>query len=124
MLPARFPRPIRLGLYALAVLILLALCVIPSGDLPDPGTGDRFEHYAAWFVLTLTGYVLAPERRIAIPVFAVAYGVLIEILQGVLPTGRHTDALDLVADALGVLMAVAVYAVAQWAWRRRRAARA
>lgn len=123
MLPARFPRPIRLGLYALATLILLAMCVIPSGDLPDSGAGDRFEHYAAWFVLTLTGYVLAPERRIAIPVFALAYGVFIEILQGALPTGRHADLLDLAADAAGVALGVLVFLGAQWV-QRRRAARA
>src|SRR6185295_2591232 len=80
MLPYRFPRPVRLALYALAVTILLVLCVLPTRDLPDPGTGDRFEHAAAWFVLTASGYLLAPNRRLAIPAFAVAYGVFIEVL--------------------------------------------
>jgi VanZ family protein len=121
MLPSRFPRPIRLGLYALATSILLVLCVLPTADLPDPGTGDRFEHTASWFVLTLTGYVLAPERRIAIPAFALAYGVFIEILQGLLPTGRHSDPLDFVADGLGVAIAVALYLAVRWAWSRRAA---
>lgn len=107
MLPYRFPRPVRLGLYALAVLILLVLCVLPTKDLPDPGTGDRFEHSAAWFVLTATGYLLAPHRPLAIPAFALAYGVFIEILQGLTPTGRHSDPLDFVADAVGVALAVA-----------------
>jgi hypothetical protein len=37
MLPYRFPRPLRLGLYAAATLILFVLCVLPSKDLPDPG---------------------------------------------------------------------------------------
>jgi VanZ family protein len=118
MLPARFPRPIRLGLYALASAILLVLCILPSDDLPDPGTGDRFEHTAAWFVLTLSGYVLAPNRRFAIPAYALAYGVFLEVVQGLTPTGRHADALDLVADAVGVALAVAV-----WFGVRRFAAR-
>lgn len=109
MLPSRFPRPVRLGLYALAAAILLVLCVMPSRDLPDPGTGDRFEHTAAWFVLTLTGYVLAPNRRLAIPAFALAYGALIEVLQGAAGTGRHSDTADFVADSLGVALAVAVF---------------
>jgi hypothetical protein len=109
LLPSRFPRPVRLGLYALAALILLVLCILPTKDLPDPGTGDRFEHLASWFVLTTTGYVLAPNRRLAIPAFAVGYGLLIEILQGLTPTGRHADPLDLVADCVGVAVAAAAY---------------
>ncbi len=111
MLPYRFPRPVRLGLYGLATAILLVLCVLPTRDLPDPGTGDRFEHTAAWFVLTAVGYLLAPDRRLAIPAFALAYGILIEVLQGLLPTGRHSDPLDVVADSAGVAIAVALYLV-------------
>jgi hypothetical protein len=107
MLPYRFPRPLRLGLYALAAAILFVLCVLPSDELPDPGTGDRFEHTAAWFVLTATGYLLAPRRRLAIPAFALAYGVFLEIVQRIAPTGRHSDPLDFVADAVGVGIAVA-----------------
>ena len=109
MLPYRFPRSVRLALYALAVVILFTICVLPSEDLPDPGTGDRFEHTAAWFVLTATGYLLAPKRWLAIPVFALVFGVLIEILQGTMGLGRHADPLDLVADAVGVGLAVAGY---------------
>lgn len=113
MLPYRFPRPLRLGLYALATTILLVMCVLPTKDLPDPGTGDRFEHSASWFVLTAVGYLLAPNRRLAIPGFALAYGVFIEVLQGVLPTGRHSDPLDFVADSVGVAVAVAGYLLAR-----------
>jgi VanZ family protein len=105
LLPYRFPRPVRLALYALAVAILLVLCLAPSQDLPDPGTGDRFEHMAAWFVLTLSGFVLAPRRRLAIPAFALALGVIVEILQMVTPFGRHGDPRDLVADMVGVALA-------------------
>jgi VanZ family protein len=109
MLPYRFPRPLRLGLYALAVAILFTICVLPQKDLPQPGLGDRFEHATAWFVLAITGYVLAPNRKIAIPAFALGFGVLIEVLQGVMGLGRHADPLDLVADLVGVSVAVAVY---------------
>jgi VanZ family protein len=109
MLPYRLPRPVRLALYALACAILLVLCVLPQQDLPDPGTGDRFEHTASWFVLTVTGYALAPNRVWAIPLFALAYGVFIEILQGVTPTGRHSDPLDFAADTLGVGLGVLLF---------------
>lgn len=111
MLPSRFPRRARLALYALAALILMALCLTPTADLPDPGTGDRFEHMAAWFVLTLTGFVLAPRRPLAIPAFALAYGVLVEVLQAITPFGRHGDPLDLVADMVGIAVACGVWLV-------------
>lgn len=113
MLPNRFPRPVRLGLYALAAGILLVLCLLPSRSLPDPGTGDRFEHAAAWFVLTITGYLLAPRRRLLIPAFALAYGAAIEVLQGTVGTGRYSDPQDFVADCVGVALAVGVFLVAR-----------
>ncbi len=105
MLPSRFPRPVRLALYALAVAILLAMCLTPTADLPDPGTGDRFEHMAAWFILTLSGLILSPRRTLAIPAFALIFGVIVEILQAVTPFGRHGDPLDLAADVVGVTLA-------------------
>lgn len=113
MLPHRFPRPVRLGLYALAVAILFTICVLPQKDLPQPGLSDRFEHATAWFVLTATGYILAPNRRIAIPVFALLFGVMIEILQGVMGLGRQADPLDVVADVVGVSVAVVGYIAAR-----------
>jgi hypothetical protein len=43
-----------------------------------------------------------------LPVFAVGafFGLLIEILQYLLPTGRHPDAMDLVADITGTGLAL------------------
>lgn len=118
MFPSRLPRPFRLALFGLAILILMALCLVPSARLPDPGTGDRFEHTAAWFVLTVTGYVLAPNRRIAIPAFALAYGALIEVLQGTVGTGRSSDPADFVADCVGVMLAVAGFLIVRRIWRQ------
>lgn len=119
LLPHRYPRPVRLGLYALATAILLVMCLLPTRDLPDPGTGDRFEHGAAWFVLTATGYILAPGRRIAIPAYATVFGIVVELLQAVTPTGRHSDPLDFVADLQGVALAVVLMLAVRGLWARR-----
>jgi len=118
MLPSRFPRPVRLALYAIAVAILLVLCLLPTQDLPDPGTGDRFEHTAAWFILTLSGLVLAPRRRLAIPAFALAFGVIVEILQAVTPFGRHGDLADLAADVVGITLAGGLWFGVRRLWPR------
>jgi len=116
MSPHRFPRPIRLALYALASAILLLLCVLPQDKLPDPGTGDKPEHAIAWFILTFTGYVLAPNRRWAIPAYALGFGLFIEILQATMGFGRHGDWRDFVVDAAGVAAAVLAF-VAYRRWR-------
>jgi VanZ family protein len=112
--PYRWPRPVRLGLYALAVLILLYLTNAPQDDLPGVHADDKLEHATAWFVLTAAGYVLSPRRRWAIPLFAALFGVLVEVLQGVLPFGRDAEAADWVADCMGV----AVASLGYLAWRR------
>ena len=109
MLPAQFPRPFRIGLFALATTILLAMCVLPQRNLPDAGLGDKSEHAIAWFVLTTTGYLLAPNRRWAIPGFAFAFGVVIELLQANMGYGRHGDWRDLVMDTLGIAAAVLLF---------------
>src|SRR4029453_17092412 len=119
MSPHRFPRPIRLAPYALASAILLLLCVLPQDQLPDPGTGDKPEHAIAWFILTLTGYVLAPNRRWAIPAYALGFGVFIEILQATMGFGRHGDWRDFAVDTLGVAAAVALF-FGLWRWRASR----
>jgi len=117
--PAHFPRHVRLGLYALASGILLAMCLVPQDELPQPGIGDKPEHAIAWFVLTVTGYVLAPRRRWAIPAYAVAFGVLVEVLQGLMGFGRDADWRDVVGDSVGVAAGVAGYFAVR-AWRCRR----
>jgi hypothetical protein len=114
IVPYRLSRPKRLALYALATAILFVMCLLPTEKLPDPGTGDRFEHTAAWFVLTATGYLLAPRRAFAIAIFAIAYGAVIEVLQGIEWTGRHSDPLDFAADVAGVGIAVVIYALVHW----------
>ena len=116
MLPSRLPRLIRLGLFATASLVLLLLCILPQDRLPDPGTGDKPEHAIAWFILTLSGYVLAPRRQWAIPAYALVFGLAIEILQATMGFGRQGDWRDFAVDAMGVAAAVAVVRL----WRRWR----
>lgn len=109
------PRPIRIGLYALATAILLLMCLAPAKDLPGADLfWDKWEHVAAWFVLTTTGFILAPRRPRAIVIFAIAFGASIEILQATLSYfGRDGDILDLVADCLGVFAAMVIALIAR-----------
>ena len=114
----RLPRPLRLVLYAVATIILLAMCLVPQQDLPSAHMGDKIEHSIAWFVLTMTGLLLSHHRPRAIAAFALGVGVAVELLQATMGFGRHGDWRDLVADSLGVVVALALYAVIQRLRRR------
>lgn len=109
MFPANLPRPLRLALYAAAVGVLLWLTLSPADELPKVTLWDKAEHALAWFVLTATGLVLAPRRPRAIVAFALALGVLVEVLQGTMELGRDADWRDVVADSVGVAVAFALF---------------
>ena len=112
----RLPGRARLGLYAVAVTVLLYLCLAPSTALPEVNIWDKAEHAVAWLVLTGAGLVLFPTRPGRIAAFAFLFGGLIELLQGALPVGRDADWKDWVADTVGLLAALAIYALS----RRRK----
>jgi VanZ family protein len=117
MLPYLLPRPIRLCAYALAVAILLYLCLAPQQELPQTELSDKPEHAIAWFVLTATGLILGPRRPRAIGGFVLALGAVVEVLQGLMRLGRHADWRDLVADVLGAGVAMAGYLVVKRLFR-------
>ena len=114
----RLPRPLRLAIYALATAILLMMCLVPQADLPSANMGDKIEHSIAWFILTATGLLLSHHRPRAIAAYAIGLGVAVELLQANMGFGRHGDWRDLVADSLGVAVALALYALVQRLRRR------
>lgn len=113
MSPASLPRPLRLALYAGAVAVLLWLTLTPSDELPQVSLWDKAEHALAWLVLTGLGLALSPRRPRAIVGFALAFGVLVEILQAILPIGRDADWHDVVADTIGASLAFGLYLLAR-----------
>ena len=109
---AGLPRPVRLAVYALAVAIVLYMCLAPSKDVPGSDLiWDKAAHAITWAILAGSGYVLAPRRLRAITVFAIALGAAIEIAQANMGFGREGDWRDWAADTLGVAVALAVYAL-------------
>lgn len=110
----RLPRRLRLALYAAASLVLLYMALAPTKDVP--GTDlfwDKFEHGAAWTVLTLLGLLLSTRRRWSIGVFALVFGAVIEVLQSVLPFGRDGELADLFSDLVGIAVAYALWLIAR-----------
>ncbi len=114
----RLPRPLRLALYASATAFLLWLCLSPVDELPEITLWDKVEHAIAWFVLTAAGLLLSHRRPRAIAAFAIGLGATVEILQATMGFGRDGDWRDLLADTIGVAVALAAYAVLQRLRRR------
>ena len=107
---AGLPRPVRLAIYALAVTIVLYMCLAPSKDVPGEGlVWDKAAHALTWAILAGSGYVLAPRRLRAITVFAIGLGAAIEVAQATMGFGRDGDWRDLAADTIGVTVALGVY---------------
>jgi len=101
---------------ALAAVLLLSLWPLPE---PSPlGTGwDKADHVAGFVALGLLGLPSWPAHRARVLAGLLAYGALIEVLQG-FTDYRQGDWHDLLADAIGIGLAALVFA----AWRSRRSA--
>lgn len=108
LVPARLPRLLRVGLFALATAVVLGLCLVPESSLPKIPLWDKIEHSLAWGTLTVIGVSLSPRRWRGIAAFALGLGVSVEVLQALIPTGRQGDWRDFAADAVGVALALVI----------------
>jgi len=117
---SRWPRPLRVGLYALACGVLLYLTLAPEKEVPGVGlVWDKAEHAVSWAVLTGAGLLLSTRRRWAIGAFAFVFGALIEVLQANMGLGRDGNWQDLAADSAGIVAAYLVWApMRRWGWVR------
>jgi VanZ family protein len=91
-----------LGGILLAIILVLALVPEP-GQLPI-NYNDKFAHALAFLALMVWFSGVVEVRRL--PMLAIclaAYGVLIELLQGLTAT-RQPELLDLAADIAGILL--------------------
>lgn len=113
------PRPVRIGLFALALLVIAWLSLSPIEELPvSVSLWDKAQHAIAYFGLALIGAWAFPDRSGRLAVGLVAFGVGVEILQATMALGRQGDAIDAVANTLGVAVGLAV------AWSARALLRA
>ncbi len=104
--PLRHPR-LWLGLWWLALLLVVVACLVPLRDLPPlPPGGDKIEHFLAWFLLAAGAVQLFRGRRALwrAAIGLVLLGVAVEIAQGAFTSTRSMDPMDALADALGVLL--------------------
>lgn len=99
------------------------LCLLPAKALPEVPLWDKLEHFLAYALLAAAGGLAYPNRhtRLWIVLFLLVLGVGIEFSQGFVPR-RDSSALDMLANAIGVLIGIFVTAPFSVIMRRARTA--
>ncbi|WP_045765407.1 membrane protein [Xanthomonas albilineans] len=110
--PFRWPW-LWLGLWWLAIVVLIYLCMIPQPpQLLDMPEGDKVEHFLAYLLLAAGAVQLyaGPRAWTWAALGLLALGVGIEFAQGAWTSTRSADPFDALADALGVVAGMATVA--------------
>lgn len=116
--PRKIVRLARVGA-AVSTLLLAFLMLGPFQGLEQAfGLSDKAAHAIAFFAATTGLFLIAPKwRRGDIALGAAAFGVAIEALQGL--TGRSMSVTDVLADFLGIGVALIPGLIEQVRWMAR-----
>jgi len=100
------PRLAFFGALACA-LVIAVLSLLPGSDLPAQNLNDKLNHFIAYGALTGAAVVGRGRKSLLwVAVSVTAYGLALEVLQGIMPYGRSASWLDAVANTGGVLIGV------------------
>lgn len=99
--------------YTLAITIasLVSLSNLPRVEVPGK---DKTIHFIFYFVLTLLWNLVFYKKfknwsyKFIIVLAVVIYGIIIEVLQGVLTKNREADVYDAIANSCGALVALVI----------------
>ncbi len=93
---------------AASVAIILVLATTSHTDAVPASFGDKFNHLIAFLELTLLARLGWPRARpLLVAGLVLSFGLLLELLQAPLPY-RSFSLLDLVADAAGIALGLAL----------------
>lgn len=113
----RFVIRARTLVWACYLLAIIVLSLIPVTLPQTAAQEDKILHFLAYGGLAaLWPHWHARGPRAAC--WAALVGAVLEVAQGVLPTGRCMDAWDAVANALGAVLGASMIWVGRDAWER------
>lgn len=104
VLVSRLPSALRWTVVAAGIVVLFSLALAPSDAAPSVSQVDKVQHALGFFVLTLVYGLMFPGRRAAVTAGVVVLGIAVEVLQALMPFGRHAEIGDLIADLVGVVI--------------------
>jgi hypothetical protein len=117
--PLQVHGPLSRGVFAVTVLVSLAVLFAPGADVPSAPPGvDKLVHGTLFAALALTGRWAGMARGVLAGVL-VLYAAVSELLQGIPILDRDSSVADWVADVIGILLGLLVWDAVS----RRRAAR-
>jgi VanZ family protein len=97
---------------AVGVFLMIAIayvCLMPGPALPSVAMSDKLQHLLGFGALAFWfGSIVVRRELLWVGVGVVAFGGLIELAQGAMGMGRQGDWRDLAADALGVVIGLAL----------------
>jgi VanZ family protein len=106
------------GVFAVAVLVSLAVLFAPADDVPASPPGvDKLVHLLLFAALAASGR-WAGARAGVLGGLLVVYAAVSEVVQGLSALERSASVADWVADVVGVATGLLAWA---WAGRRARA---
>ncbi len=96
--------------YLLGALMLLGVGALSLLPMPDVGVSDKLSHVVTYVVLAGWFGLLAANWRILIATIfgLMAYGILLELLQG-MTAYRYLEWADMVANGSGILIGALFY---------------
>tara|TARA_B100000886_G_C20151712_1_gene378330 strand:- start:1 stop:360 length:360 start_codon:yes stop_codon:yes gene_type:complete len=103
----------KIAVYYTLFLIILSLMPVPNLGIPrfQLFEIDKLLHFIMYFSLTIL-WCLASENfyssNLKLLLFAIFFGLTLEIFQHILPFGRYFDFGDLLANSLGVLFGIII----------------
>ena len=103
--------------FAVCLVVVLVYALMPPEVIGPPIGWDKMNHAMTFAMLTMVGFSAYPERKVQVLLGLLAYGVLIELLQS-LTDFRSAEALDVVADGVGILVG---WTFTHLLWRARLA---
>lgn len=102
----------------LYTLVLAGVCLIKIKKLPEIGVsfGDKIFHFLAYMVLSFLWFntffnTFKLEKKKALiyaALFSIAFGIIIEVLQGTITASRSSDVYDVMANTMGVFLTVII----------------
>ncbi|MCF6293961.1 MAG: VanZ family protein [Robiginitomaculum sp.] len=98
--------------FLLALITVTFLSLWPGSASPPTFLwSDKLNHAIAYFFLTIgliVGWKFTLKNRLIAIVCLLAWGAVLEIIQGLPLVGRTASGMDLVANAAGILLAMLV----------------
>ncbi|MDT0277158.1 VanZ family protein [Blastococcus goldschmidtiae] len=98
--------------FAMALLASLAVLFAPASDVPSAPAGvDKVVHLALFAALASSGRWAGVGSRVLVPLLLV-YAAVSEVVQGLPALNRSMSVADWIADAIGVLLGLALWGLA------------